>query len=54
MSFASWSERRALVNCSRGGREICILRLCLELDSACDGPCEEGQPKNKPKRKDII
>ncbi|XP_040453413.1 uncharacterized protein LOC121089833 isoform X1 [Falco naumanni] len=27
MSLASWTERRAPVNCSRAGREICILRL---------------------------
>lgn len=47
MSFASWCERKAPVHCSRHGREICILSLCLELDSGCDDLCEEGQPPQK-------
>lgn len=49
VSFASWSERNAPVNCRRGGSEI-TLRFCLELESACDGLWRRANQKNKEAR----
>lgn len=54
MSFISCRERKRPVSCSRSGKEICILRLFTELDSGCDGSCEEGQPKINTNGQDVI